>query len=135
MTTAPKILLVDDDARLLRVTARTLLARLGVDVVQALSVREAQGILEAGHEFEALLTDWSLDDGTGADVVRAWVEAGHDQKTALVWSGDAERAARRYGGRVWEKADPELVIVEVLRVVQREMEDGAQRETGAKTSR
>ncbi len=61
-----RILLVDDDPAILRTFARQLN---GHEVLTASGVGEARAALEGFHP-DVVLTDYSMPDGTGLDVLR-----------------------------------------------------------------
>jgi DNA-binding response OmpR family regulator len=67
---APRLLLADDDPTLLHVMA-DLLGDAGFSVTRVETGNAAIGIL-ADHTFDAIITDWHMDDGSGADVYR-WI--------------------------------------------------------------
>lgn len=69
-TDRPSLLLVDDDPILLGVMA-DFLTEAGYAVTQAESGSEASTLLETG-EFDAIVTDWHMHDGSGADLYR-WI--------------------------------------------------------------
>jgi PAS domain S-box-containing protein len=63
-----RVLVVDDDADVGKATARIL--RREHEVVSATSVREAIALLEAGEHFDAIVSDVTMPDLTGADLYR-----------------------------------------------------------------
>ena len=65
----PRLLLVDDDALVLRAVSRLLRGR-GYDVESAASVASALERL-SGAAFDVVITDLSLADGSGLDVLDA----------------------------------------------------------------
>ena len=65
----PRVLVVDDDRLILTVTSE-ILKRENYDVVSALTVEEAVGCLGRG-EFQLVITDFRLGNGSGEDVVLA----------------------------------------------------------------
>jgi CheY-like chemotaxis protein len=67
-TDKPTLLLAEDEPVLLAVMA-DLLADSGYTVVRAESGRSAIAHLEQ-EDFDAIIVDWYMDDGTGADVYR-----------------------------------------------------------------
>ncbi len=74
MPVARRVLVVEDEATLCRVIARNLTAR-GHEVTSASSVQTARHALE-GREFDLMLLDIDLPDGTGWEVVRRLREEG-----------------------------------------------------------
>jgi signal transduction histidine kinase/CheY-like chemotaxis protein len=69
-TGSARVLVVDDNEALLRVTA-TMLAKLGYQVVAAQSAGEALGILKREGRFDLLLSDIGLPDGmSGIELAR-----------------------------------------------------------------
>ena len=71
---APRILVVDDEADLRELLEITLL-KMGLDVDSAATVREARNLLDQ-KEYELVLTDMRLPDGMGLELVRE-VAANH----------------------------------------------------------
>ena len=60
-----RVLLVDDDAHMSRVIAHELLADLRIDLLgQGASVKEGRSLISQ-HDFDVLLVDLNLGDGTG----------------------------------------------------------------------
>jgi CheY-like chemotaxis protein len=68
----PSLLLVDDEPVLLMVMA-DLLGEAGFSVTRAESGHGAIAQLEHG-EFDAIVADWHMDDGSGADIYRWLIE-------------------------------------------------------------
>jgi PAS domain S-box-containing protein len=87
-----RILLVEDHQDTARAMNRVLL-RLGYDVTVAHSVSEAQA-LAGEQEFDLLLSDLGLPDGTGLDLVRAVLARRHIPAVALTGYGMEEDVAR-----------------------------------------
>jgi CheY-like chemotaxis protein len=79
-----RILLVDDHVDTLKVLRRILESD-GHSVTSAASVREATGAAENG-EFDLLISDIGLPDGTGMDVVRC-VRARYPKMPAIAMTG------------------------------------------------
>jgi CheY-like chemotaxis protein len=79
-----RILLVDDHADTLKIMRRILESD-GHCVTVAASVHEATGAAEAG-EFDLLISDIGLPDGTGHDVMRS-VRACHPRMPAIAMTG------------------------------------------------
>jgi len=68
MQSPPPILLVDDDASVLDLT-RELLIMSGFDVVPCLDARGALDMIARGERFAALVTDHSMPDISGAELI------------------------------------------------------------------
>lgn len=107
-----KILCVDDDPRVIMVKRR-ILEGAGHTVVTAASVQEAVQKLET-EDFEAVVTDWRLGDGSGRLVVQAAkVRATVPVVVVSGYIEDAYQAAEPQPDLYLEKpADPtELVTI------------------------
>jgi DNA-binding NarL/FixJ family response regulator len=64
-----RVLLVDDDAHMRRVIAHELLADLRIDLLgQGASLREGRRLI-GQHDFDVLLVDLNLGDGTGFELI------------------------------------------------------------------
>lgn len=89
--TAPRILVVDDEADLRELLEITLL-KMGLDVDSAATLRQARGLLEE-HDYALILTDMRLPDGLGLELVRE-VSASHKGTPIAVITayGSAENA-------------------------------------------
>ena len=88
---APRILVVDDEADLRELLEITLL-KMGLDVDSAATVREARGLL-AQTSYALVLTDMRLPDGLGLELVRE--VAAHHRSTpiaVITAYGSAENA-------------------------------------------
>lgn len=85
----PAILYVEDhdDARLL---LRDLLAAEGFLVTTAASVSEALAAMEAGRRFDVIVTDHSLPDGTGIEMLETARATGRLNETTRVLLFTAE---------------------------------------------
>ncbi len=68
MSAVKKVLLVDDDATILRV-GRSFIERLAVEVHQAASGNQARVLLAAGLRPDVVVTDLSMPDGSGAELL------------------------------------------------------------------
>jgi CheY-like chemotaxis protein len=66
---AARILIVDDDALIAMATV-DMLEDLGHDVVEANSGEDALMILQAGKQFDLLITDYSMPGMTGAELAK-----------------------------------------------------------------
>jgi CheY-like chemotaxis protein len=89
-----RVLLVDDEPQVLRAVQRML--ERDHTVVGVHSALEALARIEAGEEFDVLVTDYHLPDKTGAELIallrwRAPQLADH----ALIMTGGAERSSVR----------------------------------------
>ncbi len=82
MSRERRVLVVEDEAILCRVIARNLAAH-GHEVTTANSVQTAREALE-GSEFDLMLLDIDLPDGTGWEVVRGLREQGRDLPFVVV---------------------------------------------------
>ena len=67
-STAPAVLIVDDESDILELLELTLV-RMGLDVVRAMTVSDARHLLDSRH-FDLCLTDMRLPDGEGLELVR-----------------------------------------------------------------
>lgn len=64
-----RVLLIDDDLNMRKVISHELLADLRIDLVaQGTSLREGKRLVQQ-HEFEVLLVDLNLGDGSGLDLI------------------------------------------------------------------
>ena len=64
-----RVLLIDDDENMRRVIAQELLADLRIDLLaQGASVRDGRRLIDA-HDFDVLLVDLNLGDGTGFTLI------------------------------------------------------------------
>ena len=64
-----RVLLIDDDPNMRRIVAHELLSDLRTDLVaQGASVREGRRLI-LQHEFDVMLVDLNLGDGTGLDLI------------------------------------------------------------------
>lgn len=89
--TAPRILVVDDEADLRELLEITLL-KMGLDVDSAASLGAARAFLQAG-EYALVLTDMRLPDGVGIDLVREVAGAAKNTPIAVITAfGSAENA-------------------------------------------
>lgn len=112
----PTLLLAEDDPMLLSVMA-DLLADAGFSVVRAESGRSAIAQLETG-EFDAIVSDWNMDGGGGAELVR-WLREFKPwlvDRLILLSSDDADDAAGQAHGRpTVRKGQDSSVLIEKLR--------------------
>jgi len=87
----PRVLVVDDD-RLLRLSLRLTLTRDGFAVDLAARVSEAIDLLSR-HDYELLVLDMRLPDGSGREVLR-WARDLAPNAAVVVLTGSAEDAER-----------------------------------------
>jgi two-component system response regulator PilR (NtrC family) len=88
---APRILVVDDEADLRELLEITLL-KMGLDVDSAATVREARGLL-AEKTYALVLTDMRLPDGLGLELVREVAASHRSTPIAVITAyGSAENA-------------------------------------------
>ena len=109
------ILLVDDDAHILRVLGMSLRAA-GFEVQTADGAAAALA-LTAAHSFEALVVDQRLHDGTGLGLLRG-LRAAHPQVPAILSSGnitdEMSAEARRIGAHTLEKPYTVTALLSLL---------------------
>ncbi|MCA9675055.1 MAG: response regulator [Kofleriaceae bacterium] len=90
----PGLLLVDDEPELLAVMS-TLLGELGFIVSTSESGHGAMELLEAG-DFDVIVVDWYMPDGSGADVYR-WILTNRPwllDRLVFLTGGDSRDAAK-----------------------------------------
>jgi two-component system response regulator PilR (NtrC family) len=88
---APRILVVDDEADLRELLEITLL-KMGLDVDSAATVREARSLLDQ-HAYALVLTDMRLPDGLGLELVREVAGNHRNTPIAVITAyGSAENA-------------------------------------------
>jgi DNA-binding response OmpR family regulator len=80
---SPRVLVVDDDP-VIRRSIATALGRAGYEVMTA---PEAVPAMELTETFAAVIVDYNMTTGTGADVVKHFKNRG-DETFCLVLSGD-----------------------------------------------
>ena len=89
--TAPRILVVDDEADLRELLEITLL-KMGLDVDSAATLRQARSLFEE-HDYSLVLTDMRLPDGLGIELVREISASGKGTPVAVITAfGSAENA-------------------------------------------
>lgn len=64
-----KILLVDDEEFLRKITTVEILNRLDADISEASSVDEAQSLLEAGAHFDVIISDYCMPKRNGNELL------------------------------------------------------------------
>ncbi len=92
-----RVLLVDDDPHMCRVIAQELLADPRIDLVaQANSLRDGRHLV-ARHDFDVMLVDLSLGDGTGFELIE-YMKSVHPVAEAVVVSAmeDEEHAIHAF---------------------------------------
>ncbi len=90
-SSAPRILIVDDEADILELLELTL-ARMGMEVERAMNISGAKHMLEL-HHFNLCLTDMRLPDGEGLELVQHIVNLSIDLPVAVITAhGTTENA-------------------------------------------
>ena len=90
-SSAPRILIVDDEADILELLELTL-ARMGMEVERAMDISNAKHMLEI-HHFDLCLTDMRLPDGEGLELVQYIVDLSIDLPVAVITAhGTTENA-------------------------------------------
>ncbi|MEE8327715.1 MAG: sigma-54 dependent transcriptional regulator, partial [Nitrosomonadaceae bacterium] len=90
-SSAPRILIVDDEADILELLELTL-ARMGMEVERAMNISGAKHMLEL-HQFDLCLTDMRLPDGEGLELVQHIVNFSIDLPVAVITAhGTTENA-------------------------------------------
>ncbi|WP_313165814.1 sigma-54-dependent transcriptional regulator [Massilia oculi] len=88
---APRILVLDDEADLRELLEITLL-KMGLDVDSAATLRQARSLFEE-HQYALVLTDMRLPDGLGLELVREIAASGKGTPVAVITAyGSAENA-------------------------------------------
>jgi two-component system response regulator GlrR len=110
-----RILLVDDDAQILRVLGMSLRAA-GFDVHTAEGATDALE-LSSAHAFTAVVVDQRLHDGTGLGVL-ASILAANPRVPAILSSGnisaELSAQAQKLGARTLEKPYPVSTLLSLL---------------------
>ena len=74
-----RVLLIDDDAHMRRVISQELLGDLRINLVgQASSMKEGRRLISQ-HEFDVMLVDLNLGDGTGFHLIESMNTQGRDK--------------------------------------------------------
>ncbi|WP_036170134.1 sigma-54 dependent transcriptional regulator [Massilia sp. 9096] len=113
---APRILVVDDEADLRELLEITLL-KMGLDVDSAATVREARGLL-GQKEYALVLTDMRLPDGMGLELVRE--VAGNHRHTpiaVITAYGSAENAVVALKAGAFDYVSKPVVLDDLRRMV------------------
>ena len=80
-----RVVLIDDDAHMRRVISQELLADLRINLLgQARNVKEGRRLISQ-HEFDVMLVDLNLGDGTGFDLIE-YMKTVHSMAEAVVIS-------------------------------------------------
>ena len=88
---APRILVLDDEADLRELLEITLL-KMGLDVDSAATLRQARSLFDE-HDYALVLTDMRLPDGLGLELVREIAASGKGTPVAVITAyGSAENA-------------------------------------------
>jgi two-component system response regulator PilR (NtrC family) len=113
---APRILVVDDEADLRELLEITLL-KMGLDVDSAATVREARGLL-GQKEYALVLTDMRLPDGMGLELVRE-VSGNHRHTPIAVITayGSAENAVIALKAGAFDYVSKPVVLDDLRRMV------------------
>ncbi len=120
-TSKPSLLLADDEPVLLMVMA-DLFADAGYSVSKVDSGHGAILLLEH-EEFDAIVTDWNMDDGTGADVYRWILQVKPWLAERVVFLTDAEGADASSvapGRPMFRKGADSRALTSVLREIVRQ---------------
>lgn len=64
-----RILVVDDEALLREVLSERLVTQLGATVLTACSGNQAIKLIEMGSKFDVIVSDYTMPDGTGVDLL------------------------------------------------------------------
>jgi len=120
-TSKPRLLLADDEPVLLAVMG-DFLAQSGYAVTRVEAGHAAIVLLE--HEdFEAIVVDWQMDDGSGADVYR-WIlsERPHLAERVVFLSGrEADDAQAAAGRPIFRKGQDSHALIAVLHEIVRQV--------------
>lgn len=92
MNTRPAVLIVDDDALILRVIERVLQPY--YDIVTATSVASAQEILNDDQSFAVIVSDLRMPDGNGVELLQ-YARTRFPDMTRVLFSGAAELSDAR----------------------------------------
>ena len=114
----PSLLLAEDDPALLAVMTE-LLTESGYLVFEAESGRAAQRAIEA-RDFDAIVADWHMHDGSGAELYR-WIVKNKPQLAARVVflaEGDDDDSGPVAPGRpMFRKGQDSRALIDVLRKI------------------
>lgn len=114
----PALLVVDDDPALLAAMAEVF-SESGYAVFAADGGRAAQGAIE-GRDFDAILTDWHMHDGSGADLYR-WIlkQRPHlaSRVVFLCESADDDSGPVAPGRPMFRKGQDSQALIDVLKEI------------------
>lgn len=115
--TAPRILVVDDEADLRELLEITLL-KMGLDVDSAATLKEARAFL-AHSDYALVLTDMRLPDGLGLELVREVVAACKGTPIAVVTAfGSADNAVVALKAGAFDYVSKPVVLDQLRLLVQ-----------------
>ena len=113
---APRILVVDDEADLRELLEITLL-KMGLDVDSAATVREARALL-AAKDYALVLTDMRLPDGLGLELVREIAAEHRSTPVAVITAyGSAENAVVALKAGAFDYVSKPVVLDELRTMV------------------
>ena len=122
----PSLLLADDEPVLLMVMA-DLFAEAGYAVTRVESGKAAIAFLER-EEFDAIVADWHMDDGSGADVYRWLIAVKPWLAERMVFLSSVEgddTGAVAIGRPMFRKGQDSAALTSVLREIVRQARGGA----------
>lgn len=125
-STQPRLLLADDEPVLLAVIG-DFLAQAGFTVTRVESGHAAMLLLES-DDFDVMVIDWEMDDGSGADLYQWILEVRPHLAARLVFlsGGEAEDAAQLAPGRpLFRKGQDSSGLTTVLHEIARRVGSGA----------
>ena len=118
----PHLMLVDDEPVLLMVMAN-LLEDAGYQVRKLDNGRAAIKLLEAEEDFDAIITDWQMDEGSGADIYR-WIVRTKPwlaERVVFLSGGESDDAGNVAPGRpMFRKGQDSAALRAVLREIIRQ---------------
>jgi CheY-like chemotaxis protein len=130
----PTLLLAEDEPVLLMVMA-DLLGDAGYTVSKVESGLAAIALLDQ-EDFDVIVTDWHMDEGSGADVYR-WItksKAWLAERVVFLSGGEGDDAATVAPGRpMFRKGQDASALLAVLREIVRQVEGDKSRVAEAKT--
>ena len=84
--------LVIDDSRTVRIIIRTILAELGLDVIEAGNGREGLDRLRAADDVRLILVDWNMPEMNGLEFVQAVrADRGYDDVRIMMVTTETEQ--------------------------------------------
>ena len=121
-----RVLVVDDEPDI-RATVEILLGRMGLDSQAAASVGEAEVLLET-EDFDLVLCDMRLGDGSGLDVVR-WISRHQAQTpvTVITAYGSAQDAVAALKAGAFDYVEKPVDLDLLRRLVEDALRPGRQR--------